>query len=87
MSNWVLRGREEALQQSSLRNCDPREQQQIGVGRPRTSTFNLLPEGDNDSAHYRIANLPSRKPSLAHASAGRIDRGIQDRCHSAPTAR
>lgn len=66
----------EAVQQPSLRNCDPREQQQIGVGRAWPSIFNLLTEGDNDTAHYGIANLRSRKPSLAHASAIRIDRGI-----------
>jgi hypothetical protein len=76
----------EAAQQSSLGNCNPREQQQIGVGRPWPSIFNLLPEGDNDSTLYRIANLCSRKPSLAHASAVRVDRGFCGRCHSVSTA-
>jgi hypothetical protein len=73
-------------QQSSLRNCDPREQQQISVGRPWPSTFDLLPEGEHDSIHYRTANLRSRAPSLAHASARRVDRHIGGHCHHVPTA-
>lgn len=73
-------------QQSSLRSGDPRKQQQISVGRPWPSSFDLLPEGDHDSIHYRITNLRSRKPSLAHASAVRVARYICGRCHHVPTA-